>query len=464
MVLELRRAKSLFVGLFVLIGTTSVRADEPVVRCSATDQELPSDAAANQVRGLRSFPLANGNAVVDAAEAFASAAKNCTKETKTAQMACTEGCSAPLSDGRAQAAKTSNEMKGTAQANGASKKAAVALEQEAGGFRAFLADCSPKLDKCQASCKDALDKLDALENAIKGVRCESYSAVNATLFGQCKASLAAAANAVSAVAKKERRTDDIKSRGGKSTECNGTLANNKKKADSALGGLDKAITAALGAALQNMASSGSGSGGTASAASDAAALDCAGKDAGTSTCLCQTNPRSCNQQVAVSTGIGVNAGAGSTSSSGSSGSGASAPSTTLDPNRDPAGLPVGTGTGGGGGSGVGAGGGTPSPAPSSGTVLPASAGARASAAGLYTGYEGGNGGSGYDSAGDSEGDAKRTKSNSLARGLMGANARRPEMPGLTSSGGRSNWEKISNRYVDNSPTLLKEATSPAKAK
>ena len=84
-----------FASLFVFIGTTTARAgDDPSPTCDASDADYPADDVFAGIKNVSAFP--GGAKAVTAANEFAKAAKDCTKNTKTAQMACTEGCSSAL--------------------------------------------------------------------------------------------------------------------------------------------------------------------------------------------------------------------------------------------------------------------------------------------------------------------------------------------------------------------------------
>lgn len=432
-------------------------AGEEIPACVATDESLDDDAAKQKVQGLNYFAEAGGSAVTTKADEYIKAAKACTIATKSAQMECYESCSETLIKAN-KAADLTGKTIGPAEANEAGNKAAAALRQQAAGFRGFIAACAPKQAACDKTCADALTKLKELDVLVKGMKakCGTAYAADAVKKTACESMQTNAQNGMALVYKDETDPKNIKSRAGKKQECGTKLADNKKKAETAASGLDKAVQQALTQALTMAAQALLAPKSDTSTAQSASAtgLDCAGKDAGTQQCICQTNPRSCNQQYAQVAQVGVNASADKPPIA--SGNNSSVPSTganIADAGTGSAGSPT-TGAGGTmtGGSGMG------DTKPDS--VRPASAPDRRTMnANLYNGTEGDSGGIPSDMSMDSEGN--KPKLGSSGRGYVGGTGKKTYDLGLTASGGRSNWEKVSVRYNESTMTFIKDpAASP----
>lgn len=438
--------------LFVAFVVPVPAHAEETAACGASDVEHPTEPDRGQVQRLSKFTaMAGVSALMKKASEYVTKAKACTAATKDAQMFCTESCSASLKKANGEAAKAKiTEM----AANQAANDAAKALKIQEGGFKAFIAECGPRKTACETKCDEALKALDEMESLVGKLDCQPYQG-NPAMLADCTATTSAVKTAIANVKNREKQTADFKSRAGKKNECSGKLGDNLAKAGVNLNSILGAIAQALAQALLNKSNSG-----TAQAAQAAPPVEALPPPPDP----CTLDPRACSASTTQVTPVGASPGEAPPSRS----------SGTGDPAGDRVpvgGLPIGSGgsiSGGDNGMPMMAGGG---PVGGEGGETPPARAAASSGSGRTTtassaiyGGDSGGGGGGYTDSYESGGDAKGTRLSRSGRGFVGGASEGYKSLGLTTSGGRSNWEKVRSRYYENSGSLLREGlASPAPA-
>lgn len=425
-------------------------------QCTANDRGKDSEqqstvAALNK---LNAYP--GGGAAISAANDYISKAKKCAADGKAATTECTEQCSPKIKE----MANNTNQ-KGQEQAAAGDRTSDAArveiqkVNNEIGGYKAFQAACAPPKASCSTGCKEAYQKLQEVQGKVSAVNCETYNPSQPAMYSQCNAAKGAANSKVASLLQAEGNASDPDAVVGKQAKCDGELSKNQANAGNMLGELMKA----LAAALQNMKQSGDSTGSTETPAT-ASTTDCSLEaNKYTETCKCQLpwgNPRAAGcpgANTAPSTVSGL--GGDSSSEPGTKNTDSSvstpAPSTpVMGPIAGSDGgvaTPAGYAGGGYGGGGAGSKG-------SDGNSKNAEA-KKAGTASVYSGDGGGGGGGGgYGGYGDSSSKSKAGTPTSFSRKVAGASP--AEAAAVTGAGGRTNWQKIAERYRDNTPTLLRD--------
>lgn len=319
------------------------------------------------------------------------------------------------------------------------------------GYNGFLAACVPPKGSCSSVCQQALSALQKAESAVGSVTCPPK---NGQPDPQCESAKSQARSMISGLRGEESNSGDTAAVSGKKAVCDGELTRNEKNANNMLGELAKA----LATALQAMQGSGSGSGSESPAT--ASTSDCslmANKD--NESCKCVPpfgNPRApgcpgAGESASVA-GLGGSSSkdTGTKSTPAPSAPSADAPVTPPTGGGDASAMPASF-AGGGGGGGMGGGRG----ADGAGKGGDAKKGTLS--ASVLSGEGGGGGGGGYGGYGDSS--SSKSKSGSSPAGSLGrsvAGSSSGANHNVTGAGGRTNWQKIAERYSDNAPTLLRD--------
>ncbi len=390
-----------------------------------------SDAIAQAVGQVVSLGTNNSKAINQAHTTFTEKWKSCTKVQGTAAYACLENLSPAISGATGPIGLLAAAGSGVSSATGSCDTVSKIMDIANMALTLYNTACSAAKASCALSCNGAVTALESIDKLNKSDKCPPTNPA-------CSAH-PAAQNVLSQALRKELDTGNTLSMAGKKKLCTGKYV---ELGISALGGI-AAVVMAMGQA-DNCEKE-----------TEAATLDCTKPEqASTPTCLCQANPRlqGCAnglQKVGDAAGAG---GIGSTkaSTSNADDSGPVIPGGGgLDIERDPAAASSAGATGGGSGSGIGASG-------LSGNSANAAGGGKGRT-GFDTNILGGSGGGG--GGGWGKGFSAGSANSKLGAYLPGG-AKDPNMNGngganeVTGQGGKSNWEKVRDRYRDNKTSLL----------
>lgn len=431
--------------------------------CDATDkgkdgQQQTTVSAINQLA-----PFPGGSAAISAAKEYISKAKQCAKDGKAAMTQCQEQCNKEFQEGVKRSEQIgADQVKAGASAKEANQREAQKTINEAENYKYFMKVCAPPKGSCSSGCNEAYQKLQETSNKVSQVNCQSLcSKVPADPQCQpCTQAKAAATSQVSNLLNAEGNQGDIEAVKGKQAKCDGDLTKNQSNA----GNMLAALAPLLAEALKNMGNSGDGTTATPEVPLQTASTDCnLEANRYTENCKCQLpygNPRAPGCPGADTASAGVAGMGGSTVPE--LGTNNSTPAPTLPPSDTsaptiPSGgdmaMPAGMGMAGGGFGGGMGGGGASKGADGAGGAK----GDAKKSASVYAGDGGGGGGGGGGYGGygsDSTGKAKPAGAGGV-RGIAGKVATAANH-NVTGAGGRTNWQKVSERYMDNTPTLLKD--------
>lgn len=371
----------------------------------------------------------------------------CGAQNIAAQKSCLESCSAPLQGALAlgqQATSAISAMVGKSSMACSELSKGLSLVQA--GFVAYDAACGLAKMSCDKSCgmavKDSVtigaqvDKLPLACNTLRGTP-------EAAELPDCIKDATRASAAIQAILAKDRAPagDTI---GAKSKQCSADFSQKLQQATvSSLALVKSALDATK----------------CAKAVAASAVLNCSlAANAQNQTCICQGNPRlpGCSNTLAKENAMNASFGASSEIAKPST----PAASSVSLPGEPAATMPsqqASTALGGGGGlSGGGGGGGGLAP-PAADKAAAPSGGSRLNSSIL--GGDSGGGGGGGSSYGS------RGSSSDEMRNYLPGGARDPNRmisggfvvpKDVTGSGGRSNWEKVTDRYRDAKSTLLNQ--------
>lgn len=376
----------------------------------------------------------NGSAVTSALQKYVKARSSCVSDQSTAASSCNSQNSSVVSGGTSTVDSTG--ASGTVSANKASLLAGNVDQTGADTLSGFIADCTPKNDSCKESCGSATTALDELKSAVDSAQAKDSSQ---------QAQLTSEKSKINSGIQQEKNASDKTSVAGKEKTCSDK---NAKTLASAADGLGKMLQA-LGTALAANAGTAATTAPTISTTTDCTDAT----QAQTPTCICAANPRApgCTSEstsseaasmAAVGDASATTAGTATTLPSASNEMQLSA----LQSRESSSGVGGSSGTGAplGGGSGFG------------GSAAAASPEVKRSLDTNVIGVagSGGSGGGGW-AKGESPNAAKyREYLPGGKRDPASAAALVEGTKEVSSSGGKSNWEKVSERYRDANATLI----------
>lgn len=430
-------------------------------KCDATDKDKDSEqrstvAALNKLSGYQ-----GGGDAISSANDYVNKAKKCAAAGKAAMTECQEQCNKEFQDKINQAEQKGKDIeKGGASTRDSNGQKAESIKIEQGAYKGFMASCAPPKGSCSSGCEEAYKKLEETVGKVRAVKCEVYQTSDPAKYSQCMADRNAANGKISSLLSIEGNQSDIETVKGKKAKCDGELTKNQNNA----GNMLAALAPLLAEALKNMGNSGDGSTAPPEVPLQTASTDCnLEANRYTENCKCQLpygNPRAPGCPGADTASAGVAGMGGSTVPE--LGTNNSTPAPTLPPSDTsaptiPSGgdmaMPAGMGMAGGGFGGGMGGGGASKGADGAGGAK----GDAKKSASVYAGDGGGGGGGGGGYGGygsDSTGKAKPAGAGGV-RGIAGKVATAANH-NVTGAGGRTNWQKVSERYMDNTPTLLKD--------
>jgi hypothetical protein len=480
---NLTKISAVFAVAF-LLGSFSSAADEPVRSGSTAKTEQPvstsaisnttpeqdtNEATAGGLEATKAdfmkffskYRLMNGTKIIDtkiadattAQEKYLSNWSTCVGSQKVAAYACLSNLSPSIQDGVA-AVNTLAAAAGASSVNDSCSTFGKAMGVAQAALTAYTAGCGAAKGHCSWYCSDAKSALSDFKKALSG----PYACKNPSEAASCQAfqnEYADLRATLLKLAEQELTPKNIKSIAGKTEVCTSKYA---QLALSAATGIYGIVNALKQGKSCDEASNADGS--TSTATSETCAIEA---NANLPECICLKNPmlEGCGSVAAKSsmssTGSGLSALAATGSSTGTDGLSAAdlaTGSSTSTAARDPssssssgAGVPTGGGASLGGGSGFGSG---------SGTGGDDKSGHKALDTNILAGSGGGGGGGGMWGGGDSS-------DKSGLRSYLPGGAKDPTKLGgqlnntskeVTGQGGKSNWEKVRDRYQDNKSSLL----------
>ncbi|MGZ3773559.1 MAG: hypothetical protein ACXVCY_00905 [Pseudobdellovibrionaceae bacterium] len=448
-------------GGFLDSATSSLTCSDEKSKDGA-DADLPIqdiEAANAGVQGLTATADVLGVLEINKSfENYKSSKASCTSRQSRAATACLERCSPKILES-VPILNTLLSTVGSAVADNCSKFAS-AMDVAKGIMTAYTAECGAFKYACDSACSSSLKGLQEMQSLAEAAQAKIVckNPVGSTnCFEDAQKKLKALIESV----KKELDTSNKKSVAGKQEICTGKYAQLLTSAVSGIGSLVNSMM--QGKKCQNQTAGTPASVAVAPLTADQCADP---KNANMPDCICQKNPRTpgCantfqkpganglnNQVTAASSPSGMSpvdrSLAGLQTNSGLPPINAG---NVNDPGGGAAGPPVGGGGAGLGGGGGGAGGG-----PGSGNGESGKNGIDLEK--YSSGLAGGGGGGRYNgsSSGSNSSDKYRSYLPGGAkdpnRGIAGQQAWTKE---VTGQGGKSNWEKVKERYNDNKNTLI----------
>lgn len=404
------------------------------------------------VQQMVSAPSSNASELNALLQKYNKNRESCISSQGSASEVCLESTSENLVNG-VMALNTgvgsASVLASSSGVNNASESAVSGLQTANIALTGFVGACSAANAICKSSCTSAKEALAALKKSGSSANCQQIT--DAAQKQTCESQVNSAKSKLNEALAKEEKASDKTSIAGKEKICkekySKTLAN-------ALQGLAQ-ILAALMAAKQNAADSAAANGVIPTVTATADCSDPA--KAQTTECLCLLNPRltGCNNGLAgaASTNGGLSSDPGSLSSLGAGDT--SLPNAKnameLQPlNKDGSG---GSAPGGSAGGGAGIGGGSSGFGGQGAKDTAGAAGNKPLDANILAGTSGGGGGGGGwggFGGGDKYKDylpgGKRDPASKAAAAAIAAQ--------VSGAGGKSNWEKVKDRYRDNKGTLL----------
>lgn len=411
--------------------------------------------------------------IVDADSAaayYANLHSSCVKTQATASTICREETSPQLQGTLNQVNTVASLISGVAITDACSSLAKMA-RLATGGLTAYTAACSAARATCEGACatvKNNLDRVKDLSGQITPA-CTHFTAVNRTDIAQ----LTMETDSIAACAAYQAAHGEYMTMVNKVIVPDSTIGETKSIAlrDKACTYEYTSMIASAGAGIVSLVNSfkqgkqceedTDGTGATDVAATPTQGEKCAlPENAATQECICYNNPRTTgcgNSYSKLDAGdrdaLGASIGATSDVAGGGAlnlGDGIGTEMTHAERNSNSAGGLPGAPTGGGSGLG-GSGGG-------SGAGRAAASEGKAETADYDSGFEGGGGGrGGFGGGGSGAGSGNKYRSylpggeKDPAKALAGNEAWKKE---VTGQAGKSNFEKISDRYRDNNSTLL----------
>ncbi|WP_413292230.1 hypothetical protein ACLSU7_12580 [Bdellovibrio sp. HCB185ZH] len=379
----------------------------------------------------------------------------CVKGQSVAAYACLSNLSPKIQD----AVAALNVLGTVATASGVSDSCSafgkgMGIAQAA--LTAYTAACGAAKGHCGWYCSNSKE---AVSNMQKAVKSSSIVCKN-TQDPSCPAQMARykdLQNTILNLIGKELQTGDIQSIAGKSNVCTSKYPQLLASAASGIYGVVNALK--QGQSCEEATDSSAGT--TTTATAETCAIEA---NANLPECICLKNPmlEGCGSIAAKSSmsssGSGLSALSATPASSSKDGltaadlaTGTSPSTTGRSPSNDSGGGGVGAPVGGGGANLGGGGGGS-----GSGASGEDKSGQKALDTNILAGTSGGGGGGGW-GGGDSSSDK------SGLRGYLPGGAKDPSKLGgaqknwvkeVTGQGGKSNWEKVRDRYQDNKSSLL----------
>lgn len=397
------------------------------------------EGSAQKIAGMST----NGGAVTGALQKYKSARASCMGDQAAAAEACNSQNSPEVAKGMSG---VKSAPSGTAGGNIATKEAGVVDQTGVDTLQNFVNACRPVNESCKSSCGDANKALDELKSAASSAQ---------PIQPSQQAALQAEKSKLNSAIDQEKNASDKTSVAGKEKTC---ADKNAKTMASAMDGIGKMLQALAGAMAANGATA------PTNLPTVAGAADCnvpdmtTGQLPQTPECVCARNPRAggCDQAAQAAGSSSSMAGLGSDASTSTTApvslpTGEGSPELGAAAARDssgttPGGAAGGAGVGGGGG-GFGGGG------PGTGSGADGRKGLDANILGGAGGGSGSGGSSGWGGgvADDKYRDYLPGGKRDPASMSAAAAAWNREVSG---GGGKSNWDKIKERYRDAKPTFL----------
>ncbi len=398
--------------------------------CSAKDLIKSSSAR------LANLKVSNASDITAAEAKYEKSWKSCVDAQKAAATSCKENMSPNLASAMAAVAGIAASMMGGG-ANGSCSGFGSAMNNANQGLNGYSSSCTNNKNACTSGCGSGVEALDSLKSAANAATCGSGDTA-------CLAGLAAAKQALASSLAQEKDTSDKTSVAGKNQLCGGDYANSL--ASAAMG-----IASTLAGMLQGNQCAQD----TAAATTPTTAVNCLDPaQALTPTCLCEANPRltGCSNGLqkmsdvgrsdemtgVTATGAGVNSGAPTLKAA--------------DNSITPGALPGDTG-------GASPGGGSPG-SPLGGASNLAAQGKEKEGGGgagsnlntsILSGFSSGGGGGG----------SRFPASKEDYRAFLPGGAKDPNkidgsalLQQISGEGGKSNWEKVRQRYFENHASFL----------
>ncbi len=462
-----KKSSALFLAIFVALG--SARAEEVKVEAGGS---LPVDGAivqqVNQVidkDSLCSRYIAGVQSAALAAplQKYTGGKPSCVRDQESADMVCRDSTSPELAS-TVSKVNMALSMLGSVAVKDACSNFAKIMDIAKAGLSAYTATCGALKANCSSSCvktEAALINLQKLLNKETGAAtmrmecnpqtpqygdcmiCQNYILTERHVWIQ---------KTITTIAQELNKTE-TKSISGKVTLCVGKYA--ELLTSAGMGILSVANSIKQG---QDCGKATDGSGTT---GPDLANLDikCAMAEyKNTTECICHLNPRQTGCANSLEKTNGGSGYSGMSAGTGSGGAGSSGGSVTLPTGSESTMPEIASKSAGAGGAGAPVGGG-------SGIGGGGSAGGNSGGAGGEDGHKGlntnilsGSGGGG----GGGWGGGSRSAADEKYRPYLPGGAKDPQrgVAGqgvsneVTGQGGKSNWEKVRDRYRDNNSTLL----------
>jgi hypothetical protein len=378
---------------------------------------------------------------------YTSTKDSCVSMQAKAASACLESLSPEMAETTANINMLVSMIGGAAVSDACSNMA-KAMNIAKAGMSAYTAACGAMRAGCSSSC---VKSKAALESMKKLLELPPVAAIGAGAPANCAEMYSTFTKSALAAVTEEMNSKDIKSVAGKGAVCTGKYA--ALLSSGALGLIS--IVKSLGESKNcNAATDGSVT------ATDLSNLDikCAMAEyKNTTECICHLNPRQTGCVNSLEKTNGGSGYSGMSAGSGSGGSGSAGGNVTLPTGSESTMPEIASKSAGAGGAGAPVGGG-------SGIGGGGSAGGNSGGAGGEDGHKGlntnilsgsGGGGGGWGGGSRSAADAKYRPylpggAKDPQRGVAGQGVSNE----VTGQGGKSNWEKVRDRYRDNNSTLL----------
>lgn len=430
-------------------AATQEAAGDPVCVSSADPNAADGNkmqancAVVNNIKDsiMNSYPKTSKNyqALSSAEQDFEKKWHSCISKHDLAANACLDGLSDNLKSVTSALGPAVAALSGAASANGSCDNFSKIMDLANKGLTAFNGACGAAKGFCQSSCQGAVDSLKNMSNLVSTDTCTGDPSCSGQLIAQRQGLL-------DAIKKESDDKNNTISSAGKAAMCKEKFAQ-----------LMAASAAGIASMIAGMMQGNQCEQQTAAAASTT--VDCTDpSQAQTPTCLCQANPRlqGCDnslQKTGSSTGGSTTF--GNTAANGGTKMGdnpnLALPPTAPDVSRDPSSASASSLPGGGGGANLGGGSGLSGGGGGSGD----GAAQKSLDTNILAGTSGGGGGGGGWGGGFGNSNSDEKYRSYLPGGSkdpkLGGNAWASE---VTGQGGKSNWEKVRDRYRDNKPTLI----------